>query len=412
MGVVRGRLVLVAAVLLSLSVPAYAQQFDDTLQDTFDPEATLPEPGWEDSETFDEPLDVVDADPRALSDFRPYLDPYGEWYQVARFGLLWVPSRDVVGDDFAPYLSEGYWALDTLGNWVWVSNYAFGPVVFHYGRWVWVTGVGWAWVPGYRYAPAWVTWRVPVHYSGVYVGWAPLPPSYVWVDGVAVGVGFYVMTPWVFCPSYYVFSHHLYRHRVHEPERMRHAARETRPYPGEDGRVGPSPTRANVPRSRVPVSRVPAHPVPRARPNAVPSTVAPAPPLPSGSRTDRPRVQSQGPAAPHVDWPPATPSHDRPRPLQRSTSAAPSTRAPATEPAVRAAVVPNRVSPSNSGAQATPSNRQRPRAVRRSKTSSPRAPISSGRYVPARVQPGTTTIVPRAHAPSAPKRRTPQQVRR
>jgi len=203
--------------------------------------------------------DAVDTDPRALSDFRPILNKYGDWIEDARYGLVWIPARRIVGDDFAPYLSRGRWALDTAGEWVWVSDYAFGNVVFHYGRWVWVVGVGWAWVPGYRYAPAWVHWRVPLH-DGLYVGWAPMPPNYVWVSGVAVCVGFYVGSPWVFCPSYYLFSPHVHHHQVHDPSRMKEAARQTKPYNPENGARGPSPAAAGVPRSRVPVSRLPAAP--------------------------------------------------------------------------------------------------------------------------------------------------------
>lgn len=65
------------------------------------------------------PRDVADADPRALSEFRPTLDKYGDWVEDARYGLVWVPARRWVGDDFAPYLTRGHWALDTRGDWVW-----------------------------------------------------------------------------------------------------------------------------------------------------------------------------------------------------------------------------------------------------------------------------------------------------
>src|SRR5688572_25971821 len=104
----------------------------------------------DDSGGVDEPAavpapahDPVDADPRALSEFRPVLDKYGDWVQDTQYGLVWVPAQRFVGDDFAPYLTRGRWALDTAGDWVWVSEYPFGDVVFHYGRWVWVVGLGW-----------------------------------------------------------------------------------------------------------------------------------------------------------------------------------------------------------------------------------------------------------------------------
>jgi hypothetical protein len=41
--------------------------------------------------------------------------------------------------------------------------------------------VGWVWVPGYDYAPAWVVWR-HADEDG-YVGWAPLPPGALFIDG-------------------------------------------------------------------------------------------------------------------------------------------------------------------------------------------------------------------------------------
>ncbi len=223
--------------------------------------------GWADVEEAD--WDSDDANPRALTEFAPLLDPYGEWHNDTRYGLVWVPSRAIVGDDFAPYWSHGHWSLDTTGNWVWVSDFAFGPVVFHYGRWVWIPGVGWSWVPGYRYSPAWVVWRVPG--AGVtYLGWAPMPPSYIWVDGVAVGVGFGVTTVWGFCPTRYVFARHPYRYRLRDRHRMGYLARHTHRYPHAGHRNGPTPRQAGVPKSQAPKYRVPAQPVPAraARPRA------------------------------------------------------------------------------------------------------------------------------------------------
>lgn len=227
-------------------------------------EDSAPEEQWEEEPPGElaPAFDEYDADPRALSEFRPVLDAYGYWVQDARYGLVWVPDRSIVGADFAPYSSHGRWRLDTHGNWVWYSDFAFGPVVFHYGRWVWIAGVGWSWVPGYRYAPAWVQWRVPVAGAAT-VGWAPLPPSFIWIDGVALGVGFYVTTPWLFCPSAYVFHHHPYRYRVRGHDHMRHAADHTRHYHGHGHKNGPTPFQAGVPKHRQPKVRVPAQPVPR-----------------------------------------------------------------------------------------------------------------------------------------------------
>ncbi|HLV21835.1 MAG TPA: hypothetical protein VKZ49_13165, partial [Polyangiaceae bacterium] len=48
-----------------------------------------------------------DTDPSALTEFRPALDPYGDWVQHPTYGLVWVPRQDVVGSDFAPYVTSG-----------------------------------------------------------------------------------------------------------------------------------------------------------------------------------------------------------------------------------------------------------------------------------------------------------------
>ncbi len=104
-----------------------------------------------------QPDNVPETDPRAITEFRSTLDPYGTWVNDEKYGTVWVPNRDVVGADFAPYVSAGRWGLTEDGDWIWQSDYPFGGVVFHYGRWVWVPGTGWAWVAGRRYANAWVT---------------------------------------------------------------------------------------------------------------------------------------------------------------------------------------------------------------------------------------------------------------
>ena len=168
-----------------------------------------------------------DTDPAALTDFNAELAPNGTWRDDATYGRVWIPHRSVVGPDFAPYVTSGHWAVADDGGWLWVSDYSFGWVVFHYGRWVWVGGVGWAWIPGRRYAHAWVTWRV-ADPGWAYVGWAPMPPDYVWHDGVAVGVWFGLYTPWVFCPSAYVYHAHMPSYVVHD---HRHAHRIGAPSP-------------------------------------------------------------------------------------------------------------------------------------------------------------------------------------
>jgi hypothetical protein len=204
-----------------------------------------------------------ETDPRALTEFRPTLDAYGGWVEHPNYGLVWVPRRDIVGDGFAPYVTSGHWALDTGGDWVWVSDYPFGSIVFHYGRWAYVTGNGWVWVPGYRYAPAWVTWRVPTG-SYAYVGWAPLAPDYGWFGGVSVSMWWGYPTPWVFCPSSYAFHRHVDHYVVRDRALVtRLAASSTRYVPARPRRrgvertlAGPSPAEARIPAQAVPRERV------------------------------------------------------------------------------------------------------------------------------------------------------------
>ena len=134
------------------------------------PPAIAPAPGTELPSLAPSPLlepgsnaqpssEPSETDARALTEFRPTLDAYGGWVEHPSYGLVWVPRRDVVGEGFAPYVTSGHWALDTAGDWVWVSDYPFGSIVFHYGRWAYVSDSGWVWVPGYRYAPAGASWR-------------------------------------------------------------------------------------------------------------------------------------------------------------------------------------------------------------------------------------------------------------
>jgi hypothetical protein len=183
---------------------------------------------------------VSDEDPRALTEFGPRLDPYGTWKMDPSYGQVWVPDFGVVGSGFSPYLSDGHWAVDASGAQTWASDYPFGDVVFHYGRWVWTAG-GWAWVPGYRYAPAWVAWRLPTDNYG-YFGWAPLPPSFVWMNRSAVGIGWRSSYYWVFCPSAFVHTPTPSSYVVRSPAEAQGIARHTRTY------VPASPYRSSAPR--------------------------------------------------------------------------------------------------------------------------------------------------------------------
>ncbi len=169
-----------------------------------------------------------DTDPSALSDFRSTLDPHGTWVDDPTYGQIWVPNGDEVGADFAPYVSEGSWAYDN--DYVWMSNYEWGWIPFHYGRWAW-TGGRWGWIPGRVYAGAWVSWRVGPEGYG-YVGWGPLAPAFGWRDGVAFGLGASVMSR--SGPSVFVGRDALFAPRVGANvvmgARLATIAGETRPY--------------------------------------------------------------------------------------------------------------------------------------------------------------------------------------
>ena len=111
----------------------------------------------------------------SVSFFHERLSPYGQWVVAGGYGDCWVPSGVAAG--WAPYV-DGQWYWTDYG-WTWASLDAWGDLPFHYGAWVWVDPYGWVWVPGTVWAPAWVTWA----YTDAYIGWAPLPPSFVLTAG-------------------------------------------------------------------------------------------------------------------------------------------------------------------------------------------------------------------------------------
>jgi hypothetical protein len=196
------------------------------------------------SDTDEESDEFVDTDPSALTDFQEPLAPYGVWIEDGTYGTVWVPDVTVVGGDFAPYQSSGHWALDDNGDWMWVSDYEWGYIPFHYGRWVWIGGRGWAWIPGRTYAPAWVTWRVG---DAGYIGWAPLPPAWYWSGGIAVGLWTTPYAAYCFVPSTYVFHEHVYTYVVRNEATVRQAAAGTRPYKAAKPSVnGPHGTQPNA----------------------------------------------------------------------------------------------------------------------------------------------------------------------
>jgi hypothetical protein len=107
--------------------------------------------------------------------FTDALAGYGAWVDVAPYGKVWQPSADLVGDNFIPYATDGHWAINDDGDWVFASKHddEFGWAVYHYGRWAYSDDFGYVWVPGVEWAPAWVQWA----YGAGYTAWAALPPD-------------------------------------------------------------------------------------------------------------------------------------------------------------------------------------------------------------------------------------------
>lgn len=139
------------------------------------------------------PPELDDRDPTSIRLFHDVLAPYGTWTDDPRLGLVWIPSRDGVGDVFVPYGTHGRWTFREVATpmsvtpaqeYTWVSDLPWGWVTFHYGRWAYTADRGWAWIAGRRYAGAWVDWRSPspAHTGAdkAIVGWGPTPPSHVW----------------------------------------------------------------------------------------------------------------------------------------------------------------------------------------------------------------------------------------
>jgi hypothetical protein len=225
--------------------------------------ATYVEDAQVEPEDDAEYVDEAEGQQLAVRKFSPYLEPYGHWVEDPVYGRVWVPRRNVVGRDFAPYSSGGHWELTADDEWLWVSDYPFGWVTFHYGRWAWLSGgASWGWVPGYRYAPAWVDFRVG---AAGYVGWGPLAPYSVWRRGAYVSLGVVRPVPYIFVPSTYVFSRSMPRYVVRDPHRVRSIAAQTyryRPYRAAGDRWvrSPRPSEARIPSRALPARRVVARP--------------------------------------------------------------------------------------------------------------------------------------------------------
>lgn len=247
--------------------------------------------------------EVSDTDASALTTFKPALDPYGNWVSDSNYGTVWVPHAEAVGPNFAPYVSRGHWALTADDDWIWVSDYPFGWAVFHYGRWVWISGHGWSWVPGRTYANAWVVWRVPsAEYA--YVGWAPMPPTWVWMNGSAISLWYAPPVPYVFCPSAYVFDAHVHYHIVHDRHLVHRIAHHSYVYPTPyRAPARPTPRTAAAPSVRQPIAPTAAPRGPRLSAARVPARVVPAQRAaapPDAARLAGPRLRPASPEVPRA----------------------------------------------------------------------------------------------------------------
>ena len=170
------------------------------------------------------------ADPPAgqdanVEDFYEPLAAYGSWVDTTEHGRAWQPSEDVAGSGFTPYASDGSWAVNDDGDWVFESRYdnEFGWATYHYGRWAEHNEFGWVWVPGTTWAPSWVEWR----YGGGYVGWVPMgPPGVVFVE-----------SRWFFVEEQHFGSPAIYNYRL-PPDRVRMAYVTAQPIVEVRGRAG------------------------------------------------------------------------------------------------------------------------------------------------------------------------------
>src|SRR5690606_40396785 len=92
--------------------------------------------------------------------------------------------------------------------------------------------------------------------------WGPLPPTFIWRNGLAVSLGFSYPVPYVFCPYGYAFYPGVSSYIIWERYRVRELVRRSRPLPpprhhagGRPGRVTSPPVR-DIPRDARPGERV------------------------------------------------------------------------------------------------------------------------------------------------------------
>lgn len=250
--------------------------------------------------------------PAAVLRFEDALNPYGQWVVVSRFGRVWRPHLHVVGADFVPYLTGGYW-VSTEHGWSFESQWPWSWAAFHYGRWYLDPAWGWVWVPGDVWAPAWVEWRS----GGGYVGWLPLPPA-----GIEVVVPVY-RPRWCFVEVHHFHHHEVWRYRV-DPSRESRAYHAASPVP----RAGPDPAwlarHTGTPARTVNVGPPPppgvVRPMPRLESPPPPPGLAvpqPAPPPPPGVAVEPPRP------APPQKLEPVPPARRYERPTDKRPELAP-----------------------------------------------------------------------------------------
>ncbi len=403
---------LLASAALLIPAAAYADTslpqgyHSDSLPQLPPSQLTQPVSDVEEADTLVD--EYEDTDPSALTDFRAPLTPYGVWVDDPTYGTVWIPDPAFVGADFAPYQTAGHWALTPENEWLWVSDYDWGYIPFHYGRWVWIAGAGWAWIPGRLYAPSWVVWRVG---DGGYIGWAPMPPTYYWVGGSVVMFGVVPPAAFVFCSTTYVFHEHVHSYVVHDHATIHHAAQHSHVYQGATPQGGaktykpasPTLVHAQIPKSSAPKAAV--KPDPRTLAYAMPKTSSPASKAsaPRAASDNRPTITPRSPRAAIVSpgQRPSPRAATAPAPraalrLPRAT-VVPAPRAPTiTPPRTRAPVLRTPTTRSTPAPAVTIPQPSAPQATVRPK-STPRVSVPS--VAPAPVAPAPVKVAPKVKVP-------------
>jgi hypothetical protein len=117
------------------------------------------------------------------------LNAYGNWIEVAPYGMVWSPY---VPAGWAPY-RYGSWVWADGFGWTWIAFEPWGWAPFHYGNWFYCRLGRWCWYPGSSlvWYPAVVGWFGFGDYWGPLVGWQywgwvplwPFEPFYPWYPG-------------------------------------------------------------------------------------------------------------------------------------------------------------------------------------------------------------------------------------